>query len=298
MSNTLLNVQTGSVFAPFKKFRGFFLPDPIMYNTALSSSARLTYAALCRYAGKKTHCWPALDTLAGQIGVSRRQMCNIIDTLVDAKYIRKEARPGKSTRYWMLWHESFNQPARQSKKSPAAPPAKSPKKIGDETDCTPTHEADCTRRESFEKESIKRPAPPVRPPRPQSPPARPIPPSAGSLNKEKNPETEPLQALFAVAEEINRLNCLNPKRFNPVQCIYAFLKEKYHPGAILEALIAVKRNWPTDRPPWGVANKTVQAQNGHYHARDEERASRQMKEDLKNIPDSVRKLIQPLIACF
>ncbi len=295
MSNTLLNVQVGSVFAPFKKFRGFFLPDPIMYNTALSSSARLTYAALCRYAGKKTHCWPALDTLAAQIGVSRRQMCNIIDILVEAKYIRKEARPGKSTRYWMLWHESFNQPARQPKKTPAAPPAKSPAKTGDETDCTPTHEADCTRRESFEKESIKRPAPPVRPPLPQSPPVRPIPPSAGSACKEKS--DGPLQTLFAVAEEINRLNCLKPKRFNPVQFIYYGLKGKRHPGAILEALVAVKRNWSSEYlVPWALANSTVQVQDGHYHARDAERASQQMKEDLENIPESVRKLISPLFA--
>ena len=56
-------------FVPAGQLYGPILPAFIM-NRAISLGAKIAYAFLCDFAGKKDHCWPAQKTLASRMGCS------------------------------------------------------------------------------------------------------------------------------------------------------------------------------------------------------------------------------------
>jgi hypothetical protein len=66
-------LEVGQPFNPFGLFTGIFVPDALVRSTAISAGTKLTYGRLARYAGQDGKCYPAVPTLASEIGVSERQ---------------------------------------------------------------------------------------------------------------------------------------------------------------------------------------------------------------------------------
>jgi hypothetical protein len=63
-------LEVGQPFNPFGLFTGIFVPDALVRSTAISAGAKLTYGRLARYAGQDGNCYPAVPTLASEIGMS------------------------------------------------------------------------------------------------------------------------------------------------------------------------------------------------------------------------------------
>ena len=101
-------LEVGQPFNPFGLFTGIFIPDALVRSTAVSAGAKLTYGRLARYAGQDGKCYPAVHTLALEIGVSERQTQNYLAELEAQKLIRRvrrfAGRAQTSNAYQFLWH--------------------------------------------------------------------------------------------------------------------------------------------------------------------------------------------------
>jgi hypothetical protein len=101
--------KIGDRFNPHRIFSGIFIPDAVYRHPRLSSTAKLIYGRLCRYKGESGEAYPAVTTLAEEIGASERQTFDHLSRLVDEGFIAREPRPGTSTVYHFLWHECFEE---------------------------------------------------------------------------------------------------------------------------------------------------------------------------------------------
>lgn len=72
---------------PHKLFTGAFIPNWLLNRPEVSQGAKLCYARLCQYAGKKGDCFPKQKALAEEIGVRSRQVRNYLDELEALKLI-------------------------------------------------------------------------------------------------------------------------------------------------------------------------------------------------------------------
>lgn len=102
----------GEVFSPYKMFYGSFLPNYIMRYKGLPAGAKLTWARLAQFAGKDTHAYPSLNTLAKEIGSDRRTVIKYLNKLEKKgflKIVRTKILPNLNTTnvYYFLWHEIF-----------------------------------------------------------------------------------------------------------------------------------------------------------------------------------------------
>lgn len=90
---------------PYKLFHGSFVPNWLLERKEVSQGAKLCYARLCQYAGKKGTAWPAQETLAAEIGCSDREARRYLKELVTTELIEVEQRGlGKSNVYHFLGH--------------------------------------------------------------------------------------------------------------------------------------------------------------------------------------------------
>jgi hypothetical protein len=123
-------MKIGERFNPFKRFPGIHVPEPVCTYRGLSPGAKLVYGRLCRYAGSAGNVYPAMPTLAQEVGLCERQVRSYVRELERAKFIeidrnnkhyRKDGSGGTNTLYF-LWHTAFegeqgkrrNTPPRQS----------------------------------------------------------------------------------------------------------------------------------------------------------------------------------------
>lgn len=92
-------------FKPYRMFFGAFIPEWLMRSSAVSSGAKLTYARLCRYAGKDgAFANPRLEELAEEIAVSKRSVQNYLAELEEAGLIEAEqVGLNQPNRYYFLW---------------------------------------------------------------------------------------------------------------------------------------------------------------------------------------------------
>ena len=79
----------------------------------MSSTAKLVFGKLCQYAGQNGQAYPSYKTLAGDVGVERRQAIRAVKELVDYGLIkpvgRKKGDGGfTSNIYAFLWHQTFS----------------------------------------------------------------------------------------------------------------------------------------------------------------------------------------------
>jgi len=104
-------LQVGQPFNPFGLFTGIFIPDALVRSPTLSPGAKLVYGRLARYAGQDGKCYPAVDTLAAEIGLGGRQVQRYVAELERAHLIRRviryAGRAQASNGFEFLWHEMF-----------------------------------------------------------------------------------------------------------------------------------------------------------------------------------------------
>jgi len=91
---------------PWKLFHGSQVPNWLLERKEVSPGAKLCYARLCQYAGENGSCYPALDTLAKEMGVSVDSVTRYVQELVKEGLI-KSVRRGfkKSNVYFFKPHE-------------------------------------------------------------------------------------------------------------------------------------------------------------------------------------------------
>jgi hypothetical protein len=114
-SNTAVARSPGEVFTPHKAFpTGVFVPDVLLANSKLSFGAKLVWARLARYAGTDGACFPALGTLAADLGCSERQIQRYVAELIRAGFIAARQRGfNRSNLYRFLWHPDLECAARK-----------------------------------------------------------------------------------------------------------------------------------------------------------------------------------------
>lgn len=90
---------------PYKLFHGAFIPNWLLRRTEISASAKLCYARLCQYAGRRGVCFPSQESLADEIGTNSRQIRRLLDELIKYNLITTE-RMGKKKNnlYKFLYH--------------------------------------------------------------------------------------------------------------------------------------------------------------------------------------------------
>ncbi len=79
----------------------------------MSSTAKLVFGKLCQYAGQNGQAYPSYKTLAGDVGVERRQAIRAVKELVDYGLIKPVGRRKgdggfTSNIYAFLWHQIFS----------------------------------------------------------------------------------------------------------------------------------------------------------------------------------------------
>lgn len=101
------------IINPYKMFQGAFIPNALMEWRGLSQSAKLMWARLAQYAGKDGKCYPKIETLGEEIGISRVQAKRVIKELQDSSLILVKHASGKArlmhktSEYYFLDHPVF-----------------------------------------------------------------------------------------------------------------------------------------------------------------------------------------------
>lgn len=90
---------------PWKIFTGAYIPNWLAMRPEVSAGAKLCYARLMQYAGKKGSCFPKQSTLAQEVGMSRRNIIRSIKELIDCQLLELERTGGRSAnQYFFLIH--------------------------------------------------------------------------------------------------------------------------------------------------------------------------------------------------
>src|ERR1700690_4230430 len=125
-----VSFEVGQPFNPFGLFTGIFIPDALVRSTLVSPGAKLVYGRLARYAGQDGKCYPAVDTLATEIGLGERQVQRDISELERRRLLRRlgryVGRAQTSNAFEFLWHEIFQSgvthPTPEGVSYPSLPP--------------------------------------------------------------------------------------------------------------------------------------------------------------------------------
>lgn len=98
-------MQPGERINPYRLFTGSFLPTWLLERRELSPGAKLVYARLARYAGKRGVAYPRQPVLAAEIGLGERQVRRHLTELRKCGLVAvlKGSR-GKPSRYFFLAH--------------------------------------------------------------------------------------------------------------------------------------------------------------------------------------------------
>jgi len=108
-------LEVGQPFNPFRLFNGIFIPDALVREKGISPGAKITYGRLTRYAGEDGECYPAVPTLACEIGIGERQTQRYLTELEKQQLIRRLARfleSGQTSNgFVFLWHPIFTRAA-------------------------------------------------------------------------------------------------------------------------------------------------------------------------------------------
>ncbi len=104
-------MKAGQVFNPYKRFFGSMIPNCLMRYNFLGPSAKLLWARLAQFNGKNGKCYPSVQTLSEELGVSKRQIMRLLKELEDNRFILRQRRKkdgrNSSNHYSFLWHECF-----------------------------------------------------------------------------------------------------------------------------------------------------------------------------------------------
>ena len=104
----------GEIYTPWRIFKGSFIPNAVLKCRELSSTAKLVFARLCQYGGEHGQAYPSYNTLAGEVGVERRQAIRAVNELEAFGLLRRNGRLRcdgglSSNAYVFLWHSIFSE---------------------------------------------------------------------------------------------------------------------------------------------------------------------------------------------
>ena len=117
----------GQKFNPYRFFTGIFIPEALVRHPGISPTAKLAYGRLVRYAGEDGRCFPAVATLAAEIGVKKRRAQDCLNELEAAGFIVREFHSGSTTHYAFLWHPVFSgKPVQETAQVPVQKAASHP----------------------------------------------------------------------------------------------------------------------------------------------------------------------------
>jgi len=97
-------VEIGETFRPFKWFHGIIIPEGLHRYSGIGPGEKLCWGRLARYEGKQGSAFPSMKTLGTELGVSARQARNYVAELERQRFIGREEVPGKSNRFFFIWH--------------------------------------------------------------------------------------------------------------------------------------------------------------------------------------------------
>lgn len=100
-------MQDGDRYNPYKLFAGLFVPEWLARNKQISAGAKLAFGRLARYAGENGLAYPAMATLADEIGYAINQTRRHIEELERVGLIQRVARVSEigqtSNIYEFVW---------------------------------------------------------------------------------------------------------------------------------------------------------------------------------------------------
>jgi hypothetical protein len=116
----------GERFSPYKRFRRVsVIPNTLMRYQGLSHGAKLVWARLAQYAGADGRAYPAVGTLAQEVGLKKRQLQNLLAELKTKGFI--ESEPGsRANTYYFLLHPALIEKGGQDNASRDAESCPSP----------------------------------------------------------------------------------------------------------------------------------------------------------------------------
>jgi hypothetical protein len=143
---------TGEAFSPFRIFRGLFVPEALARFGGISQGAKLAWGRLARYAGQNGECFPAMETLGVELGVTERQARRYVSELVNAGFLRRTSRfngAGQTSNgFEFLWHAIF-----ESKPSDESAVGRTDMSGGSRTETSAGGQTDVSGEESHSEES-------------------------------------------------------------------------------------------------------------------------------------------------
>ena len=88
-------------------FAGAFIPEGVCRLKDLSPGSKLLYGRLYRFAGNNGEAWPAIETLAEEVGISESTCRRYLQELEKYRLIDQEFHTGGTTHYHFKWHTCF-----------------------------------------------------------------------------------------------------------------------------------------------------------------------------------------------
>lgn len=129
------------------------VPNWLMRRTEVTATGKLIYGRLRQYAAASGQAWPSYKTLAKEVGVSRRQVINVVAELEEAKLVVVTLHDHKSNHYSLPKHEWMD----GEKFAPSPVKSVSP---DSETHCTSGSEVGFTQRDKVEEIEEEKPVAP------------------------------------------------------------------------------------------------------------------------------------------
>lgn len=139
-------------------------PEWLKSRSEASSTAKLLYAELCRFAGSDGVAWPSYQVLAQNLCVSRRHVIRLLSEHVHQRLVmvthrQDQARGNGSNLYRFLWHpwmeensESSPPPSFKPTREPGEEHAEMPlmtASMSPASECLPSGDENVTKRESL-----------------------------------------------------------------------------------------------------------------------------------------------------
>lgn len=124
-----------------------------MRRTDVSQTGKLIYGRLYQYAATSGQAWPSHGTLAKEVGVTRRQVVNVMAKLEENRLVVVTRSDNQSNRYSLPEHEWMGG-------ENIAPPPVQSVSPDSETHCTNPSEVSFTQRDNYKEIKEEKPAAP------------------------------------------------------------------------------------------------------------------------------------------
>jgi hypothetical protein len=98
-------MEIGQQYVPYNLFNSIFIPDGLLSRRELTVTAKVVWATLNKYAGRRGIAWPSISEIAGDCAVSNRAVSYALEELESRKLIQRAGMHRKRVLWVFLWHE-------------------------------------------------------------------------------------------------------------------------------------------------------------------------------------------------